>query len=151
MNNKIIEAAILALMILAGIVCMLDTPEPVISFQKDYLGNSGYPRIIGTLLIVTSLAYGIWSLRAKGAARGESFGLTFLLPLLMAGLYIAGITSLGFCVSTVLFIFCFSLIGQGRITRKLVTSALIVSVSVTAVTYGAFRTFKVYLPDALLF
>ena len=151
MNNKFIEAATLAVMILVGIVCMLDTPEPVISFQKDYLGNSGYPRIVGTLLIVASLGYGIWSLRAGKASQGEGFNPAVLLPLLMAALYIAGITTLGFCVSTALFIFCFSLVGQGRLTRRLLTSALAVSLSVTAVTYGAFRIFKVYLPDALLF
>jgi hypothetical protein len=151
MNNKIVELATLVVLLCLGALCMMDTPEPVISFQKDYLGNSGYPRIVGTLLIAASAIYAIYLLVSKKEHKGEGVSFAVVLPLLLAGLYIAGISSLGFCVSTVLFIFCFSLIGQGRLNRKLLTSALIVSVSVTAVTYGAFKIFKVYLPDALLF
>ena len=151
MRNKLIESATLVVMIFIGILCMMDTPEPVISFQKDYLGNSGYPKIVGTLLIIACVLHGAHSFFSRKEHHEEGFSFAFALPLLMAGLYIAGISSLGFCVSTALFIFSFSLIGQGRITQTLFTSALIVAIAVTAATYGAFRIFKVYLPDALLF
>ncbi len=152
MKNKLIEIATLCVLACVGALCMMDTPEPVISFQKDYLGNSGYPRIVGTLLIISSLLYSLFILRDKNPRKGEGItSASFVLPLTLACLYIAGIVNVGFATSSVIFIFCFSLIGQGAITRKLVTSGLIVSVAVTAVTYGAFRIFKVYLPDTVLF
>jgi hypothetical protein len=150
MNAKIVESVILVIMIALGALCMTDTPEPVISFQKDYLGNSGYPRIVCTLLILSCLVHIARALIGKSGRGEQKSGLRLFLPLLLAVLYITGITSLGFCVSTVLFIFFFSLLGAPP-TRRRITSGALVALSVTAVVYAAFKIFKVYLPDALWF
>ncbi|MDL2209904.1 tripartite tricarboxylate transporter TctB family protein [Desulfovibrio sp. OttesenSCG-928-O18] len=152
MNNKVVECITLLVLSVVGILCMLDTPEPAITFQKDYLGNSGYPRIVGPLLILTSACYGAYLLFSKSSKVNED-GATFavMLPLLLASLYIVGIVNIGFAISTALFLFCFTLVGQGKPNAKAIRGAIIFAVTVTAFTFAAFKVFKVYLPDALLF
>ena len=152
MNNKLVECLTLLVLIVVGVLCMLDTPEPMITFQKDYLGNSGYPRIVGPLLIFSSLCYGAYILFSKNYKESdEGVTLAVLAPLLLSGLYIVGILNIGFAISTAIFLFCFTLIGLEKRDAKAIRGALIFAVSVAAFSYAAFKLFKVYLPDAVLF
>ena len=134
-----------------GIACSLDVREAMIRLRGDYLGASGFPRIVGVLLAVVCLVAIVGIIRG-GEEATEGTPLTkksFLLIGITSG-YILGISYLGFTISTLVYLFCTTMIFSD-FNRSRIRGIVIYSVVVTAVAFLFFKGFKVYLPDTLLF
>lgn len=149
--NKI-EGLLLAVMGLFGACCALWIEEPAFSLQKDYLGVSGYPLLIGGALAGACLLRLVRLAFAPGRGGGGMAGAgRTLCPVLLAAAYVGGIASVGFLLCTFLYLAVMPfLLDRGAGARGWWKN-LLYALGVAAVMYAFFRVFKIYLPDTILF
>ncbi len=154
MNSRHVEMVILLILVIFGVVCTQDAPDPVISFQTDYLGNFGYALLICGLLITVSIISLVGMLRGKeatGPSERISFNWSVLAGVGVCFAYVVGVSVLGFMVSTFIFTVIFPLVYLRSFIAKNILSAVCFAAIVTGITYAAFKLFKIYTPDALFF
>lgn len=144
-----IEWLLLIVLCLLGAFCALWIEEPAVSLQKDYLGVSGYPLIIGCALAGACLL----RLAAVGNGEGEEGNSSsrIVRPILLATAYVGGIAFIGFLISTFLYLAFMPLLLDREAGAKCLGRNLFYALAVTAVMCAFFRFFKIYLPETILF
>lgn len=137
-----------------GVASCLDVAESVFTFQDDYLGASGFPRILGGILIFLCAVEFVRTLLTPSAELegNDENRLTkkIYLAIAISCGYIVGFTHLGFAASTFPYLFLMSLVFV-NFDKKYLKGITIYSLGVTLVTFGLFKLAKVYLPDTLLY
>lgn len=151
---KIFEICLLILFATFGVCCALGATEPAFSLQKDYLGVSGYPRIVGLLLA----AFCLWGLLRRLLSQKISSGTISTRSLrqvtIAAGLaiaYVAGISWLGFIISTFIYLCIMPCLLAGSTERAVLLKNMLYACCVTGVIEAFFKIFKIYLPSTILF
>lgn len=150
---RLCQSLLLLLFAAFGLVCALGATEPVLSLQKDYLGATGYPRMVGFALAALSIGAIPWCLRQPAGAADQAPGIPrrVLAPMLLAFAYVAAIIWVGFGVSTFCYLWlmpAFLENAPGRFRRP---GNLLYAVAMTGVILLFFHVFKIYQPTALLF
>lgn len=134
-----------------GVACMLDVREAAIQIRGDYIGATGFPRLVGGLLALTCMVtiVAIWR-GMLDKDEGSTFANKSYWLILVTSGYILGISYVGFIISTLLYLF-FSTILFCDFNRGRLKGIIIYSLAVTFVAFLFFKGFKVYLPDTILF
>ncbi|MDR2391281.1 MAG: tripartite tricarboxylate transporter TctB family protein [Planctomycetota bacterium] len=148
---------IVALIMLAafGVVCMLDVEESsFMVVSDDLLGATGFPRIVGGLLALSSaivLAQTFLDLKRKGEEPiSGKIDFRTGLAMILAVAYVLGVIHLGFAISTFFFLLFLTLVFDNlKLTH--IKGILAYSAGLTLVAHYFFKVFKVYLPDTILF
>lgn len=156
-NMKFSEFFLLFFFIFLGLFCALAANEPAFSLQKDYLGATGYPRMVGFALAALSLVAllrGLYRLKISGtnAATQETPSLLKSAePVALAIIYVAGIAWFGFIISTFTYLFIMPrFLGSGS-SRTALLKNLLYALLITGIIEAFFKIFKIYLPATLLF
>lgn len=150
---KSIEYLLLAVLGGVGIWCALGIEEPAFSLQKDYLGVSGYPLLVGLLLAGVCLLRILCGafLSAAGAVQPADERPWAVLPVLVAAAYVAGISSVGFLLCTFCYLGLMPFLLDRQSGLRGWWKNLVYALAVSAVLFAFFRLFKIYLPDTILF
>ncbi len=154
---KIFESFLLVFFTLLGLCCALGVTEPAFSLQKDYLGTTGYPRMVGFLLAALCLAAlprSLGALKTAGpdANPPESPSLRHAAaPIALAVAYVAGIAWFGFIISTFIYLCIMPCFLGGGAGRDALLKNLLYAGLVTGVIEAFFKIFKIYLPTTFLF
>ena len=134
-----------------GVASYVDTAESVFTFQDDYLGASGFPKIFGAILIVLCAIELIRTLVTPATEADDDTKLTkgIYMAIAISCLYVLGFSYLGFMVTTIPYLIVMSLVFV-HFDFTHIKGIVIYAIAVTLVTKGFFTVFKVYLPDTLL-
>ena len=150
---NIIECLLLAVWGIVGAYCALGIEEPAFSLQKDYLGVSGYPLMVGLLLAGTCLlrvVHLVFSPAEKKEQPSQKRPWA-IVPVAVAAAYVAGISSVGFLLCTFWYLCLMPFLLDRQSGRRDWWKNLIYALAVSAVLFAFFRIFKIYLPDTILF
>lgn len=151
---KAVEILLLCLLATLGGTCAFGTQDPLFSLQKDYLGVSGYPRMVGTALVTLCMLRMLWLLSTRGVV-DQTITTTgspkILLPMGLAVAYVFGISYIGFIICSFIYLFLMPFMLDSKDKKPMMWKHLVYSTIVTCVIYAFFRIFKIYLPSALLF
>ena len=134
-----------------GAVSCLDTAESVFTFQDDYLGAAGFPKLFGGILIALCAIELIRMLIASGGVADDDTRLTgrIYMAIAISCLYVLGFSYLGFIAATIPYLILMSLVFV-HFDLTNIKGIIMYAVIVTLVTKGFFTVFRVYLPDTLL-
>ena len=146
----------LAAMAAFGLACVLDVRESPMTFAADRLGVSGFSRLVGLLLLVASgvlLTVVVLSKNGGGESFKGRLDYRSGIALALSILYILGVSYLGFCVSTFLYLLVLPpLFDRFRFKDKWSPLRLAAyAAAVTLTFHFFFGVFKVYLPPTILF
>ena len=127
--------------------------------RYQVFGAKAYPILIGSILIISSILAAIESYRKRVGEGNEaqdsiSSVTALMFFIVMTGLYICGMTVLGYytatCIYTPVIILFLSKIFYGPLDRKTFVRSIIMSCFIIALLFGMAKGFKLYLPSGIL-
>lgn len=138
-----------------GVGCIVDVQESTMAFGDDKLGVTGFPRMVGALLALASLALLVQTIVKKdeGVSLKGKVDYRSVVALILSVGYILGVCYLGFRVSTLVYLLVLPpLFDRFRFaTRRSPLWLVLYAFGVTLVFHVFFKVFKVYLPDTIWF
>lgn len=153
---KYFELILLSIIICIALICSFGIEEPAFSLQKDYLGLSGYPKIIGcflAFLCVVRIFVLLFSKYNHSDDKENSNNHShIIIPIFLAIAYVYGISTIGFIISSFIYLAIMPSIIDNKSKGKIfLLKHIFYSCIVTFILYCFFRIFKIYLPSSILF
>lgn len=155
---KYVELILLLLMLGISLNCALGIEEPAFSLQKDYMGVSGYPRLVGSFLALLCVLRMLWLLSSrakeylqKNVSHNAPPITKIFVPVGLAVVFVYGISTIGFILCTFLYLLLMPFLLDKDATYQFLGKHALYAGIVTGILYTFFRIFKIYLPSTILF
>ena len=155
---KYVELILLLLMLGISLNCALGIEEPAFSLQKDYMGVSGYPRLVGSFLALLCVLRMLWLLSSrakeylqKNVSQNTPPITKIFVPVGLAVIFVYGISTIGFILCTFLYLLLMPFLLDKDATYHFLGKHALYAGIVTGILYTFFRIFKIYLPSTILF
>jgi len=147
------EIGILVVLLFLSGVCIYPSNAVTNFLIPEVLSSVAYSQTVGGALMVLCLirASQLLYRKLQGKSSGKTINLTFALTgSLLIFLYGLLFSYIGFYIATIALLFLLAYYFDDKETRSL-KGSIIFTVATTIVVSIIFKTFKIYLPSALLF